>query len=174
VDSLRRTLAAAARDAVPEQPGAYWTQFESVVRRRAGLEVAGVDTPVAGGFMRWLRLAPVLLPGAAVAVALVLALVRPNGQQYFAPDVEPPLDAMATGEIAGSISDDAILGDMVLEAAGEDIASIEQYLLETESLDDLLDGLAADERRALATRLEDILEQKGTNLQGTNDGGRIS
>ncbi|MFZ1947272.1 MAG: zf-HC2 domain-containing protein [bacterium] len=174
VDSLRQTLEAAAEDAVPEQSEAYWTQFESVVRRRAGLEATGGGARATGGRMRWLRLAPVLAPGAVVAVALVLALVRLHGPVYFTPDVEPPLESMATGEIASSIADDEVLGDMVVEAAGEDITSIEEYLLETESLDDLIDGLADEEQRELATRLEDILEQKGTKLPGNSDREKVS
>ena len=164
VDSLRQALAAAAADAVPEQPEAYWTQFESEVRRRVGANAEVKVSRAGSDFKRWLRLAPVLMPVAAVAVALLLALIRPHGPLYFAPDVEPPLDGMATGEIASSMTEDAVFGDMLLEAADEDIASIEEYLLETESLDDLVRGLAQPEREELAARLKDILQQKGTHL----------
>lgn len=199
VDSLETTLAraAAGSEGVPEQPAAYWQGFEAEVRRRVRAQAAAERGGLAGvphagrsgltqALMsrlgrRW-RLALVLSPGVAVAIvfAVTLALRGPEAPAYTASDglpgavsdLEPPLDAMSVGEIARSVSEDAALTDMVIEAAGEDINSIEQYLLETEDIGALIDGLAAEEAQGLAAAIADRMKQLETRLtpQGGRDG----
>lgn len=72
------------------------------------------------------------------------------------------------------MSEDAIFTDLVIEAAGEDISSIEQYLLETDDIGVLIEDLADDEAQDLAATLADRMKQQGTRLMSEDDRDRVS
>jgi hypothetical protein len=196
VDSLKATFALAGADKVPEQPDGYWRSFEADVRRRARIQAPEKQRALGRAVGRALghrwRIALVLSPGLAVALAFVLSLVLtgPQAPRYvagdaasdvpgslasdLASDLEPPLDDMTVDEIARSMSEDAIFTDMVIEAADEDISSIEQYLLETEDIGVLIDGLADDEAQGLASSIAEQMKQRDTRLMSEDDRQRVS
>lgn len=128
---------------------------------------------IPGGAGRW-RLALVISPAVAVAVALVFALMQARGPGHLADWITPQIDQMTIGEIAVSISDDALLDDMLIEAAREELSSIEEYILETEGVNQLIESLADDEMEELATMLEGLMKQKGTHILRRDSLGRLS
>jgi len=190
VDSLKTTLDLARAAEIPEQPDAYWRGFEGEVRRRVRSRAArgkwGWLKDWAAGWKekpalpgrrprlgreatgrRW-RLALVLSPAAAVALAVALVLTRPQVPSYVA-DLEPQLESMTVSEMASTVSEDAAFADVLIEAAGEDLSSIEEYILETEDLEYLIDGLADQEAEDLASAIADRMQQKGTKAVSKDD-----
>jgi hypothetical protein len=185
-DSLKAVFALAAEDKVPEQPEAYWADFGASVARRIHARKSGQwqqsqwpRPSLAGRILQRAlggrrRLALVLSPGVAVAIAVLLMLSRTQAPPYVVENLEPPLEVMTTGEIARSMAGDAVFDDMFIEAAGEDISSIEQYLDETGNVDDLLQGLGDEEQHDLALRLSDIMKQQGTQILKTDSRESLS
>ena len=206
VHSIKASFALASLDAVPEPGEPYWRDLEAGVRRRVRLQDGAeskwwaaalpvLRKSLGAGARMWgnrRRLALVLSPGLAVALALVLSLALngPQAPSYVAStpgsdlghglaadvpaELEPPLDGMTVEEIARSMSEDAIFTDLVIEAAGEDISSIEQYLLETDDIGVLIEDLADDEAQDLAATLADRMKQQGTRLMSEDDRDRVS
>lgn len=186
VRSLERVFSLAGRDSVPEQPEAYWAGFGDGVRARlqsrqplvqrirAILRPTAVARPAAGARASRRRLALVVSPALAVAVALVFALMQAEGPERLADRLEPPLDRMTIDEIAGSMSDEEMFDDMLIEAADEEILAIEQYLLENEGVHQMIEDLGDDEIEELASTLAGLMKQKGTHMLLRDLVGKLS
>jgi anti-sigma factor RsiW len=193
VRSLERAFSLAGDDAVPEQPEAYWAGFGDGVRARLrshGLSrasgvpreisrrslreriAAGLEPRVPRAGVR--RLALVVSPALAVAIALAFALTRQAEPEHLAKRIEPPLDQMTISEIAASMSEDALFDDMLIQAAEEEISAIEEYLLDTEGVNRMIEALADDDMSELAGVLADLMKQKGTQILRKGTAGDLS
>ena len=159
LESLQRTFSALARDTVPQPPPGYWEYFESRVRQRTKSQRR--------------RLILTLAPGlTAVVVAFFLVWWVARTPQDLPSSMDLILADMSTGEIVESVTDSPALDDMFIQAAAQDLLSLEQYLDQTEGVDDLLRLLSDREKEELVLRLnrlmalESSLRLKHNNLTG--------
>ena len=148
VESLRRTLAAVAADKVPEPPPGYWEHFERNVRNRIEAK------------RRRFRL--VLIPGLAGAAVCVLLVVlytwvpvEPGG------DMEMVIAEINTSEVTEEVLLESGMEALFLGQIGSDAGLLDEYLLETGTLPEIVDGLSEDEERDFINKLSSIMEPTG-------------
>ena len=157
VESLKRTFARLSDDSVPEPPPGYWTYLPQRVRLEAGRR-------------RRRRWALVLAPGAA-ALAVALMVVW-WGIRTPAPEVstlEMITAELDTGELLESMSANEAYDDIFLEAAAEEISSLDEYLNDTDNIDDLIGNLSDAEAEALMAELNNIMgADEGTSKMITD------
>lgn len=148
VESIKATFGLLARDSVPEPPPGYWVYLP---QRAKGLARS-----------RRRRLLLALAPGlAAVLVAAVLLWWPGKSPVRDLDSVDLMLSEMSTDEIIETLSGSPAYEEMVLEAAEDEISTLEGYLFQTEDIYDLVNMLSDDEKDALASEL--------SNLMGLNE-----
>jgi|GEM_PF-2046917 len=152
VDSLRRTLAKAVHDPVPEPPEAYWACFDQVVRHR---------TPGRRAYprRRWLatRLAP-CLAAVAVAVGFAVRYLSPSsGDRRSGPALQP-WNAI---EIGGTAAVDSLVVALLAEVQDDAMASLDEYLAEDDDVVAIADGLPRSAKQSLVSRLSGLMKLKG-------------
>jgi hypothetical protein len=148
LESLRRTLAALEIDGVPEPPEAFFAYLGGRARARAS--------------GRRKRLALALAPGLAAAGAVVVLM------WYLATGTVSPVDSvdiimadMTTGEIVEALATDPYAESMLVEDSDPSWSEIETYLLETESINDLLDGMSDAEKEHFMAYLKGAMTGDG-------------
>ncbi len=150
VESVKRVYELASRDRVPEPPPAYWLHFLSNVRRRAT--------------ERRRRLIFVLAPGiAAIAVVVLLVAYFAGGERI---DPYSYLVTDLTGE-AGSVyvGDEFIVSEIFSAEIDQDLDELDEYLMDRESLIEIIDSLDEDERQEFVTTLMGVLNRQGNLIQ---------
>jgi predicted anti-sigma-YlaC factor YlaD len=150
VESLKRTFSLLATDTVPEPPQGYWVHFRKSVRHRIA--------------DRRRRLVLTLVPSLAAVLVVAFLIwwgVRIPNQ---VPDsLELILADMSSHEIVESVSGSLPLEEMVVEAVGADLISLEQYFIETENIYDLLSTLSEEEGEEFVSRLNDLMRMDSSN-----------
>ena len=148
VESLRHAFAALEADLVPEPPEVF---FEYLAGR------AGTRASVTRR-----RFAFALAPGLAAAAAVIVLM------WYITSGTIPPVDSvdmiladMTTGEIVETLSTDPYAESLLVEDSEESLSEIETYLLESESIHDLLDGMSDTEREHLMDYLKGSMTDDG-------------
>jgi anti-sigma factor RsiW len=157
VESLKRTFALLGDSSVPEPPPAYWTHLPQRVR----LEAAG---------RRKRRRFFVLVPGAAVlAVALVLVWWGMRAPAPETSTLEMITAELDTGELLESMSASGAYDDIFVEAAAEEMSSLEEYLDDTDDVDDLIGSLSDADAEALMAEINNIMRaDEGTSKAVTD------
>jgi predicted anti-sigma-YlaC factor YlaD len=152
VESLKRTFSVLTEDTVPEPPPGYWTYLPRRVRQQAG---AG----------RRRRRILVFAPGIA-ALAVVLMLVW-RGTRAPAPEtttLEMITAELATEDLLESVAASEVYEVMFMDAAAEEITSLDQYLSETEDIYDLIGTLSDAEAEAFVAELDNLMRaDEGTS-----------
>jgi predicted anti-sigma-YlaC factor YlaD len=160
VESLKRTFSLLADDAVPEPPPGYWAYLPRRVRQEAGRS-------------RLRRRIFVLAPVAAVAVALVLVW---QGMRAPVPEVTPLemiTAGLETGELIESVAANEVYDGMFLEAAAEEITSLDEYLSDTDDISELIGTLSDAEAEAFVAELNNLKKRdEGTSKVMTDSPGK--
>jgi hypothetical protein len=148
VESLCHTFVALETDLVPEPPETFFTYL-------AGRTMARVS-----GSRR--RLVFTLAPGLAAAAAVVILMWYLTGVTISPVDsVEIIMADMTTGEIVEALSTDPYAGSLLVEDSEDDLSEVEMYLLETESIHDLLDSMSDTERERFMDHLKGSMTRDG-------------
>jgi hypothetical protein len=160
-EALRRTFDIAAADRVPEPPPAYWEHFGSNVRKR----IEGR----AGTRRRRLRL--VLIPGLAGAAACVLLIVLFT--RVFVPpggDVESIIAELNASVVSEQVVVESGMDELFLGQIGSDAELLDDYLIETGDVHDLVGELDEAEERHLINKLSTLMELRGSVDNGAGKG----
>lgn len=148
VESLRHTFAALETDLVPEPPEAFFAYLAGRARARASASRR--------------RFAFMLAPGLAAAAAVIVLMWYITGGTISPVDsVDMILADMTTGEIVETLSTDPYAESLLVEDSDDSLGEIETYLLETESIHDLLDGMSDTEREHFMDRLQGSMTDDG-------------
>ena len=135
VCEARQTLAVARAAELPEPPEAYWTGLVRAVNRRIDAE------PRRTAAWAW------LVPLAAAAAGIVVALTPPGGVRPTAVAGAPPAAVVAWSALPPIDEDEAL---PILEVAGEPVTAT---LDDGRGLGSFVAGLTDDEAQALADSL---------------------
>lgn len=161
VESLRRTFSLLGQDTVPEPVPAYWAYLAQSVRQRAGSRHR----------RRWFL---VLAPTAA-AVLVAVALIW-RGPWVSAPEidnVDRMLAALTTDELVETVAGVEAYDGAFLQAAGDDISALYEYLTETEDIYDLIETLSDTEAEALVSEVNSRMRpDEGTSKVITDLAGK--
>jgi hypothetical protein len=160
VDSLKATFAMLERDAVPEPPPGFWAYLGQRVKHRARSKRR--------------RLVLVLAPGlAAVLITVVLAWWSMRAPVEDLDSIDLFLADMSTGEIVESLSESDAYEDVVIEAAGDEMRSLEEYFVESEDIYVLIDALSEEERDRFLAEIQGLMkEAEGTSKVMTDLAGK--
>jgi anti-sigma factor RsiW len=141
VRSVESTFSVLEADPVPEPPQAFFDYLAGRARARASRSRKSL-------LLRF-------LPGMASAVAAVVLMWWLAGTRVTPVDgVDMIMAEMTTGEIVEAVSAEPAAGSLLIEDSAAGLGEIEAYLLETESIYDLLDSMNGDELERLAAYLE--------------------
>jgi len=141
VRSLESTFSALEMDRVPEPPESFFEYLPARARARAGRSGKGLLLK--------------LIPGVASAALVSLLMWWLAGNRVAPVDgVEMIMAEMTTGEIVEAVSSEPAAGGMLMGDSATDLEEIEAYLLETESIYDLLDSMSEAERARFTAYLE--------------------
>jgi hypothetical protein len=141
VKSLESTFSALGTDRVPEPPESFFGYLAWRARARASRS----RSPLLLRF----------LPGLASAAAAVVLVWWLAGTQTLPVDgVDIIMADMTTGQIVEAVSTDPGAGSLLIEDSVAGLREIETYLLETESIYDLLDSMDEVERERFTAYLE--------------------
>ena len=150
VRSIRQTLDILVEDTVPEPPPGYWVYFERAVRARIRPKRR--------------RLLLVLVPGLAMLCIAVLTMWwRARVPEEPLSSMELAFAEMSSGEVVESVAESELVEEMILLAAGDDLASLGRYLLETDDIDNLISGLRDEEKDELVSRLMRLMRKDDTS-----------
>jgi hypothetical protein len=153
VGALRHTLDAAAADRVPEPEPAYWAHFAGNVRRRVR----------DGAERRKRRFRLILIPGLATAAACVLLVVVFTRMQIEqVGDVENIIAELNTSVVTEEVLLESGVDALLLGQFGADANLLDQYLIETGEMGEVVGELDEDEERELINRLNSIMELRGS------------
>jgi hypothetical protein len=151
--SLRRALDLAGADTVPQPDPAYWAYFAGNVRKRIGTRSAS----------RRRRFRLVLVPGLAAAAACVLLIVLYTGRPVErAAEVDSIIADLNASEVADEVMADAALDELIIGEIGRDAGLVDEYLVETGDIDEMVGELTEDEQRDLINRLSSLMELRGS------------
>jgi hypothetical protein len=146
VDSLRATYSLLEHDTLPEPPPGFWTYLAQRVRHRARSKRR--------------RLVLILAPGLAVVfVAVVLSWWSMRAPVEDFDSIDLFLADMSTGEIVESLSGSDAYEDVVAEAAGDEMRSLEEYLVDSEDIYDLIEALSEEERDRFLSEIEGLMKE---------------
>ena len=141
VRSLQHTFSALEADRVPEPPEAFFAYLAGRARARASRSRR--------------RLALTFAPGMAAAAAIVILVWWLAGTSILPVDgVDIIMADMTTEQIVETVSTDPDAGSLLVEDSGARLMEIETYLLETESIHDLLDSMSETEKERFTAYLE--------------------
>jgi hypothetical protein len=147
VRTLRQTFSALEGDRVPEPPEAFFTFLAGRAKARAG---------------RGRRLLWRFIPGLASAAATIVLMWWLAGSSFLPVDgIDIIMADMTTGEIVEAVSADPGAESVFVEDSGGSLSEIEIYLLETESIYDLLDGMSDTEKERFTAYLEGAMTGEG-------------
>jgi anti-sigma factor RsiW len=148
VKSLRGTFSALEMDRVPEPPEAYFAYLAGRARHRAGR-----------GRRRFVLS---FAPGLAAATAVVLLMWWLSGARISPVDsVDIIMADMTTGEIVETVSTDPYAASLLVGDSEDRLTEIETYLLETESIYDLLDSMSETEKENFMAYLKRSMPEDG-------------
>lgn len=148
VESVRRTYSALEVDRVPEPHEAFFTYLAGRSKARASRGRRA---------LLWR-----FLPGAAsAAAAVVLMWWLAESRVPHVDSVDIIMADMTTGEIVEAVSADPEVENLVIEDSAAGLEEIESYLIETESIYDLLEGMSDTERDRLTADLERYMSGNG-------------
>jgi anti-sigma factor RsiW len=141
VTSLEKTFSALEADRVPEPPEAVFAYLAGRARARAS--------------RRGRRLLLRFLPGLASAVAAALLIWwLANPQVVDVDGVDIIMADMTTGQIVEAVSMENGVESLLIEDSVTGLREIETYLLETETIYDLLDSMDEVERERFTAYLK--------------------
>lgn len=153
IDSLRRTLDIAALDRVPEPEPAYWAHFAGNVAHRIRDRAE----------RRKRRFRLVLMPGLAAAAACVLlVVVFTRTQVEPVGDVENIIAEINTSVVTEQVLLESGVDALLLGQFGADANVLDDYLLETGNIGEIVSELDKDEERELINRLNSLMELRGS------------
>ncbi len=153
VESLRRTLDLAAMDRVPEPVPAYWEHFAAGVRHRIRSRAES----------RKRRIRLILIPGLATAAASVLiVLMLARGPVEPVVDVEAVVAEINTSAVAEEVLVEAAVDALLVAQFGEEADLLDNYLIETGDVAEIVTELDDEEERELINKLATIMESRGS------------
>ena len=148
VGSLENTFSILETDSVPQPPEAFFDYLAGRARARAARSRKGL----------LLR----LLPGVASAAAVVILMWWLAGTRVSPVDgVDIIMAEMTTGEIVEAVSAEPVVGSLLLEDSASGLEEIETYLLEKESIYELLESMNEAERQLFTAYLERSMSWDG-------------
>lgn len=153
VEALRRALDIAAMDGVPEPEPAYWAHFAANVKHRVRDRAES----------RKRRFRLIFLPGLATAAACVLLIMV-----FMRTPVEPVGDVEnIIADLNASVVTEEVLLESGVDALlfgqfGADANLLDEYLVETGDLGEMVGELDEDEERELINRLNSLMELRGS------------
>jgi len=148
VKSLENTFAILETDSVPQPPEAFFDYLAGRARARAPRRRNGILLK--------------LLPGVAFAAAVVMLMWWLAGTRVLPVDgVDIIMAEMTTGEIMEAVSAEPVVGSLLLEDSASGLEEIETYLLETESIYELLESMNEAERELFTAYLERSMSGDG-------------
>jgi hypothetical protein len=148
VTSLQQTFSALEMDRVPEPPEAFFAYLAGRARARASRSRR--------------RLAFRFVPGLAAAAAAVVLMWWLAGTSLSPVDsVDIIMADMTTGQIVETVSFDPDAGSLLVEDSGDRLKEIEAYILETESIYDLLDSMSESEKERFTAYIEGSMTGDG-------------
>jgi hypothetical protein len=148
VTSLQHTFSAFEADRVPEPPEAFFAYLAGRAMARASRSRR--------------RLAFKFIPGLAAAAAAVVLMWWLAGPSTLPVDsVDIIMADMTTEQIVETVSVDPDAGSLLVEDSEARLKEIETYLLETESLYDLLDSMSETEKERFTAYLEGSMTGDG-------------
>ncbi len=141
VKSLQHAFSALEADRVPEPPEAFFAFLAGRARARA--------------LRSRRRLVWGFIPGLAAAAATVVVMWWLSETPILPVDsVDIIMADMTTGQIVEAVSAYPEAGSLLVEDSEAGLDEIETYLLETESIYDLLDGMSETEKERFTGYLE--------------------
>jgi hypothetical protein len=143
VTSLGQTFSALAADRVPEPPETFFAYLAGRARARARAS--------RGRSRLLLRFLPGL--GSAVAAALLIWWLA-SPQVVNVDGVDIIMADMTTGQIVEAVSMENGVERLLIEDSATGLREIETYLLETETIYDLLDSMDEGEKERFKAYLE--------------------
>jgi len=160
LESLEATLSLLAQDSVPEPPPGFWAYLTQRIKHRARA--------------RRRRLVLIFTPGlAALFVAIIMVWSSMRAPVEMPDSIDLMLADMSTGEIVESLSATPAYDDVVVEAAGEEIRSLDEYFIENEDIYELIDALSEEEREELFSEIRGLMnESEGTSKVMTDLAGK--
>jgi hypothetical protein len=158
--SLEETFSLLAQDTVPEPSPGFWAYLTQRVRHRVS--------------SRRRRLVLVFAPGlAALFIVVVMVWWSMRTPVEGLNSIDLLLADMSTGEIVESLSGSPAYDEVVVEAASEEIRSLDEYFIESEDIYDLIDALSEEEREELFSEIRGLMnEAEGTSKVMTDFAGK--
>ncbi|MFH1313470.1 MAG: zf-HC2 domain-containing protein [Candidatus Eisenbacteria bacterium] len=161
VESIKRTFSVLTDDTIPEPPPGYWAYLPQKVRQQAGAR-------------RRRHRVLVFAPGMA-ALAVVLMLIW-WGTRAPVPEIttlEMITAELATEDLLESVSSNEVYEIMFVDAAAEEMTSLDQYFNETEDIYDLIGNLSDAEAEAFVAELDNLMRaDEGTSEVMTDTPGK--